>query len=565
MASIIEDVLKATVGLLFEKCLDLVVDSLPEGDVAEQKFRNMIVREINDTKSKLDGLARKDLLTSISLFTEGIVLLYKVLDIKYSCKKGTATEQGAVTRRSREGTSQLSLQSFETEVKVSLAMDMENLDASAKRTLADAKKRFDEARMKATEAFNNVALSASDRVLAMQYRVMSTILEKIDNPKEAIATCKLCLEELHSMQAVKSSFQVESTGGFLSWFEKNERAQITQSVRDTNSVVFRVTKVADGVLSREVEAWPRIKIREQNVNLAIPKGDNCFHSHVLPLSYGQEGEEEQKLTWPQSITTNTTGQFIVADNNRIKVFDCNGKSLFSFCATTEVEDIIKDVHVATDNVFVLTISYKTFRFPSSKVTVYDEEGHLYQSSDVWPNSSGISVTVNENQRVFVLLRQGLVRLRTPYTVEVCEADGQHVRSFSFKPLVGEPAFITSAGGNHVIVLFTEVTNIHIHIYDEEGNFLNHVSHGLFFSMVQIGAIAFQLSTEHIIIPLIRRNDTVNIEVLTKNGMPVHTVHLETEEIDSLSGIAVTTEGRIAVLCTTKESQRNSEKHLVLVV
>lgn len=255
----------------------------------------------------------------------------------------------------------------------------------------------------------------------------------------------------------------------------------------------------------------------------------------------------------------------MADNNRIKVFDCNGKFLFSFCATTEVEDIIKDVHVATDNVFVLTISYKRFSFPPSKVTVYDEEGHLYQSSDVWPNSSGISVTVNENQRVFVLLRQGLVRLRTPYTVEVCEVDGQHVRSFSFKPLVGEPACITSAGGNHVIVLFTEVTNIHIHIYDEEGNFLNHVSRGLFFSMVQIGAIAFHLSTEHIIIPLIRRNDTVNIEVLTKNGMPVHTVHLETEEIDSLSGIAVTTEGRIAVLCTTKESQRNSEKHLVLVV
>lgn len=70
MASIIEDVLKATVGLLFKKCLDLVVDSLPEGDVAEQKFRNMIVREIDDTKSKLDGLVRKDLLTSISLFKE---------------------------------------------------------------------------------------------------------------------------------------------------------------------------------------------------------------------------------------------------------------------------------------------------------------------------------------------------------------------------------------------------------------------------------------------------------------------------------------------------------------
>lgn len=214
MASIIEDVLKATVGLLFKKCLDLVVDSLPEGDVAEQKFRNMIAREIDDTKSKLDGLARKDLLTSISLFKEGIVLLYKVLDIKYSCKKGTATEQGAVTRGSREGTSQLSLQSFETEVKVSLAMDMGSLDASAKRTLADAKKRFDEARMKATEAFNNVALSASDRVLAMQYRVMSTILEKIDNPKEAIATCKLCLKNYTPCQPLKVVFKLRVQEAF---------------------------------------------------------------------------------------------------------------------------------------------------------------------------------------------------------------------------------------------------------------------------------------------------------------------------------------------------------------
>ena len=66
--------------------------------------------------------------------------------------------------------------------------------------------------MKATEAFNNIALSKFDRIVAMQYRVMCTIMEKIEYPKEAIAACKLCLEELHSMPAVRKSFELETRG-----------------------------------------------------------------------------------------------------------------------------------------------------------------------------------------------------------------------------------------------------------------------------------------------------------------------------------------------------------------
>ena len=106
-----------------------------------------------------------------------------------------------------------------------------------------------------------------------------------------------------------------------------------------------------------------------------------------------EGEEEQKLIRPQSITASTSGQFIVADNNRIKVFDCNLKFLSSFCATTAPEEIIKDVHVARDKVFVLTSYYRTIMDHrggmasitySSKVTVSDK-GDKPQSFDDWPN------------------------------------------------------------------------------------------------------------------------------------------------------------------------------------
>ena len=67
MTSISSAVLKATLGLLVDKGRDKAAAKLKEGDVTDKKFRNLIVREIDDIKTKLDGLARKDILASISL------------------------------------------------------------------------------------------------------------------------------------------------------------------------------------------------------------------------------------------------------------------------------------------------------------------------------------------------------------------------------------------------------------------------------------------------------------------------------------------------------------------
>ena len=66
MASIVTAVLKATEGLILNKGRNLAADKLQEGDVTKQQFRNMIVREIDNIKSKLDGLVSRS--------------LYKVLD-----------------------------------------------------------------------------------------------------------------------------------------------------------------------------------------------------------------------------------------------------------------------------------------------------------------------------------------------------------------------------------------------------------------------------------------------------------------------------------------------------
>lgn len=551
MASILTAVLKASIGLLLNKGRDSAAEKLKEGDVTEQQFRNMIVREIDDIRSKLDGLSRKDLLTSISIFKEGIVFLYKVLDMKSSGEEGTATEQGTVTQGTWEGTSQLSLRSLETDVKVSHAMDMESLNAAGKRALADAKKRFDEARMKATEAFHNVALSTTDRILAMQYRVMSTILEKIDNPKEAIAACKLCLEELHSMPAVNKSFKIETTGGFLSWFNKEEREQIIQSVRDVNRVVLRVTTVVDGILSRELEAWPCVNIEERKVNPSTRRGENIFESRVFPRSFGQEGGEDQKLKFPQSITTNSKGQFIVADNSAIKMFDCCGKFMLSL---SSVFDGIRDVATdRDDNIYAMTFS--------SLIIVFDKEGKLDRFFGVRPiEYTGVSVTVNGNRKVFVLMEH-FQNGKASFRVAVHQADETIVKYFSVLQFAGrEPTCITCGSENRVMVWSRGES---ITFFDEEGNHLSCLHLRVFPLPVRV--MAFHLSTEHFVIPSLNHDGVLNIEIRTKDDLEhVRNLRIEISNIWSVSGITVTADGHIVVLCTIKERTRNSEKHLVLV-
>ena len=66
MFSIITGILNSTIGLLWNKARDLTAAKLQDGDVADAKIREIVVRELNDIKTKLDGLCRKDLLSSYS-------------------------------------------------------------------------------------------------------------------------------------------------------------------------------------------------------------------------------------------------------------------------------------------------------------------------------------------------------------------------------------------------------------------------------------------------------------------------------------------------------------------
>ena len=317
MSSIVTTFLKVTIGLLVIKGRDKAAEILKDGDVTDQKFHSLIVRETDDIKSKLDALSRKNLRKSVRFFEEGIALMYEVFDrVKSRNERGAATTQVA-----RDDTFSL--------VEGITRLELTDLDESATRTLSNAKKRFRYARTEATWAFKNEGLETSDRILAMKYRVMATILETVDNPADAVAPCGVCVKELNSLSAVQNSFDVQLKTGIQKvrgLFGKEERREIIYNVCHVNRVIFDIALA----LGR-VDFCPSVDI---GGNKVIPLCDARVKDLLLehgkeyccipPRSFGQEGEEEHKLKKPWGIATNSSGEFIVTDLHHVKVFDNSG-------------------------------------------------------------------------------------------------------------------------------------------------------------------------------------------------------------------------------------------------
>ena len=184
MTALITTVFKATISFLVQKGRAATAEKFEEGDVINQKFRRLIVREIDDLKSKLDGLAKKDLLSSVISFAVGIEYLYDVFEkSKSGCKyDGKAGKQKGLrlddsTKKALENAKKRvedahekardafayvydvfdkSKSGFEDEGKAGKQKGL-GMDDSTKKALENAKKKFEDAREKARDAFSPVA------------------------------------------------------------------------------------------------------------------------------------------------------------------------------------------------------------------------------------------------------------------------------------------------------------------------------------------------------------------------------------------------------------------------
>ena len=551
MSSLITAVFKATIGLLVNKGRDKLAEKLNEGDVTDQKFRGLIVREIDEIKSKLDGLARKDLLASISLFKEGIELLYEVFESARPSSEHRAVEAAATA----------CVEPFDI-AKEMRKLQLTALDESATRKLSTAKETFGEARLEAIKAFSNEALELPDRLLAMQYRLMATILETVDNPTDALAACRVCLDELHQVPAVKEYFKVELEEGLSlrAQFKKDERRQIIFSVCHANRVIYDVMNMLGSV-----KRWtlPYVEtgkekvdpLRDERVVKALKKQGN---EHCCLLwSFCQEGEEKHKLKWSFGIA-NTIGQFLVADDGdttvevfdtTVEVFDSNGKIDFRFNPQTDDADtmlLVLDVAIADedDQICLLVVLHKPEKWESelrSEVQVFNKTADLQHKFPVRRGGWDRLTVISGKQRGKIIL---LTHDYATYAdvVHVYEPSGEFVSSFGggvFK----SARDITATCDGRVMILDRDDDSLYI--FDVEGHQLGkfNIKH----ERDDYYRIACQpASADHVVLAgHERETDRLTLAIYTVNGEFVRRIQLD-EEVYVVRGITVTVEGHIAV-------------------
>ena len=419
MSSFIDAILKATVGLLVNKGRNVAAEKLKDGDVTNEQLRNLIVSELDDIKSKLDGIARKDLLASIGFFKEGLVYLYKVKPNEEDGKKTQKREERAATPLKQE------FASSEASVKIiSLVEEMRSLqltdrDNSSARALNDAKDIFKQAREIATQAFYNEALSTSDRILAMQYRIMATILEKVDCVPDALAACRLCLEELHSMPAVVKSLDIHLQQGFKSRFKKAKREDKIRSVCRMNRVIFHIAEIVEE--DNDIFLWPCISrgqhkvdpLRDVGVTQTIEKEDPQYFL-LKTWPFFQEGEETAMNFRHWLININSKGQLMIeathesGDRTLLKLFDRNGNLLKSIASNLANNALLLSMWLHSGDCFHHTTEH-VVKLDFSKETLF-----LYNKDGMPVREIKLKLSafhhLDANEPEFTVTTQGLVAM-----------------------------------------------------------------------------------------------------------------------------------------------------------
>ncbi len=440
MSAIVSSVINSTVGLLCSKLRDYTAERLNEGDLNDEKCRQIIVREIDDIKSKLDGLSRKDLLASLSFFKEGVTRLYASLETSGESCDGPSTSQTSVENESQvEGaTAMIPVAQAERDAiqRASELCDLiGNLKIASQERYRSAKDSFKEAKRLATEAFNNVGLSSEDRLMASKFRIASRILECLDDPEAAVRDCLLYLKELHDLPAVQAMFSVwyDSDKGIMSrlraFFNQKKRNVNVESIKMINALLLdlarKFTNISMGFLQ-----WPTVKISK------------AFYHSVLLLLYNnavlEESEEsDMQSPWMKKLPTRiwdtaltSKGEIlsrsfegqgrldITTREGRLDITTRNGgRKLFCtipqntmrppWCLVAdELDDsaCIRCLAVdENDNVYIVTEFLSAFKY---KLLTLDANGNVKagRSLDIFeaaPAPSGLEMSVAKDGRIVI--------------------------------------------------------------------------------------------------------------------------------------------------------------------
>ena len=576
MSAIISAVFKATIGLIVDKGRDVAAERMKEGDVADQKFRSLIVRDLKEIHYKLDALSQKDLNAAVDFFETGLGCLYKAVDTMRSANVSLGAAKVS-ERNEEEDFKQITLASdADPEKTIVLAdgirnMQLNELDETTKSLLSDAQEKFRLAVENATHACNNEALSTFDRITAIRYRVMAAMLKSAAETvrttgdltstlQKALPECEQCLKKLNSLPAVQNSFKVELSKGLLNIrgrFGKDERMQIISTVCQVNRTVYDAMQKAGKTKDVHVLKWPSVDIGEDQVDplrdvrvLQVLEKSEKVNMEDYCITPGWSFDVSKGGPNYFHLATNTLGQFLITveRGKTVHVYDNNGMFQFSFNPQTDgAKTQITIADLVTEDV-----SEKIYLLIGmSNQERWDEVQVLNKTADLqykFPVKYGYRLIVSGSKLVILGSRRA----------HVYNQNGEFVRSFEFFKIGGDKELLDCTATYDGRILIThdkgDFSDYHcVHVFTMEGEEIAKFKSGLGLNLDRI-FFSPRSAGEHVVIAGSKfRDEIITVELYTVEGKLVRRILLHESGVNFLRGITVTMEGHVAVSYTSYNS------------
>ena len=429
MSEAITGVLKFAFGLISNKLRTYGAEKLQDGGLTDQKFRGFIVRELDDIKSKLDAMSRKDLCTSISCLQQGINRL--IMSFGESSESGnpSSSELSCTGASSIETKPVQQLVSVEDAVTLANAVAKLKIESNERFDLA--KESFKEAGKEARRAFHNAALSTEERILASKVRIASGILQHLDDLELAASDCLHCLQELNDVPAIQEIFSVHMKGGMKSVFKKQSRTEIVESVTMINCVLADfISKFTTQRMA--VFDWPMIR---------------CGKRIIHPIHFKKErlpNLKEMKITppwWDMVVLATKVGKSALNKNGDL------------VCSTKDRRGPQK-------------LDKATGKLQPYRLSCSDESTEHPQ-----PDSKVVRLAFDEDDTLYVLSGNEEVG----YTLSVYSADGGNTHHCTLEFLSGKGYFriyINVNNDKNVVIGSKTCSSVIVYLCNSSGELIN---------------------------------------------------------------------------------------------
>ena len=560
---LVNEGLSLALKLVVNKLRDKTAARLKHGDVTDERFREFVVRELNEINQKLDALCKTHLLAAADFFKTGITLLYH-----YLMEKCEAMMESEVFKPSEfDIISMLSTDSASYEPKpVATGIDdyevlnllrngltLSDLNANDP-VYANAKKRFSQADESATYAFSNEALGIYDRVLAMKFRVAATLLQHLEEPEVAALSCQDYLEQMNGMPEIREAFSIRyGSFNLRRLFCEMSRDALIGTVVTINRVIWEFMHLS-GKGNDVLRHWPQIPTGPGSKIHPVLDERTCL---AYRWSFGEYGEGEKQLSGPADVATDTRGRLFVADrnNHKIKVFSADGEFIATIFDLALVKSYDRDIAVIRsanllhpqsvavdkqDNVYVCSSVTKKPRGYTNEIIALDSGGDFRWSFGKGCAEFGDgklkSVAVSDdNGQLFALCKS---------TVFVLNLDGDYLSQFGFlsEDFIASPNSCLCMTKSHLVV--TGLNAVHVtHLsatqksrYTKSFKLNNEISHAF-----QPAGVAFNPCTEKLVVVDRASN---SVMMFSMDGQFIRKIGLC--QTYCSGGITITRDGHVAI-------------------